>query len=230
MESLQRQARVRSLPAFSLYRKPVLKETDLNEIARMVEGVLPQYFGGNIGTRVALSEEGLRIMADTGLMQQALINLVKNAVDAMPDGGTFALHTGRVHFQGESFSDGLNSAGGSCAFISVVDTGTGIDEKTRERVFEPFFTTKADGGKGLGLTTACHIIKEHGGSMKVESTPGQGTAIHIYVPLSEPETVNATPMPLPAQYDRTHFLLSNGAAKHVTWASSPIVFFEAWEV
>jgi two-component system, cell cycle sensor histidine kinase and response regulator CckA len=205
MESLQRQARAKSLPAFSLYRKSVLKETDLNEIARMLEGVLPQYMRANIGARVALSEEALTIMADTALMQQALINLVKNAVEAMPDGGMLSLRTGRVHFQGESLPDGLNSAGGSCAFLSFADTGIGIDEKIKERIFEPLFTTKADGGKGLGLPTAYHIIKEHGGSMKVESTPGHGTVIHIYMPLSKPETVNMIPIPLPAQYDRPHW-------------------------
>jgi nitrogen fixation/metabolism regulation signal transduction histidine kinase len=76
MESLQKQARIKSLHAFSVYRKSILKETDLSEIARMVEGALPQYMHGNIDAKVTLSEEGLRIMADIALMQQALTNLV----------------------------------------------------------------------------------------------------------------------------------------------------------
>ena len=208
MESLQKQARIKSLPAFSVYRKSILKETDLSEIARMVEGALPQYMHGNIDAKVTLSEGGLRIMADIALMQQALTNLVKNAVDAMPDGGVLSLSTGLVHFAGESIPDGLNSVGGSCAVLFLADTGIGIDEKIKGRIFEPFFTTKSGSGKGLGLPIAYHIIKEHGGSMKLESMPGRGTAIHVYMPLSKPETAKVVPIPLLSQYDKSHCLYS----------------------
>lgn len=87
MESFQKQVQIRSLPTFSVYRKPRLKEADLNEIVRTVEGVLPRYMYGNIGVKVALSEKNLEIMADIALMREALINLVENAIDAMPNGG-----------------------------------------------------------------------------------------------------------------------------------------------
>ena len=86
---------------------------------------------------------------------------------------------------------------GPCAFISLADTGIGIDDKIKERIFEPFFTTKTGTSKGLGLPMAYHIIKQHGGSMKVESTPGQGTAVTVYLPLTRPEMVNMVPIPLP---------------------------------
>jgi two-component system, cell cycle sensor histidine kinase and response regulator CckA len=67
-------------------------------------------------------------------------------------------------------------------------------------LWQPFFTTKTGNGKGLGLPTAYRIIKEHGGSMKVESTPGQGTAVNVYLPLTKPEIVTMLPIPLPAPY------------------------------
>jgi two-component system, cell cycle sensor histidine kinase and response regulator CckA len=204
MESLQKQTRIKSLLPFSVFRESLLKETDLNEVARMVEGVLPQHMHVGIGAKVTLSEEGLEIMADTVLMQQALIHLVKNAVDAMPDGGTISLNTGRVHFEGESLPDGFNAAGGACAFLTLADTGIGIDEKIKGRIFGPFFTTKTGGGEGLGLPIAYRIIREHGGSVNVESTPGQGTKIHIYLPLAKSETANAKPIPLLSQHDRAH--------------------------
>jgi two-component system, cell cycle sensor histidine kinase and response regulator CckA len=195
MGSFQTQVQIKSLPAFNVHREFRLKETDLNDIVRTVEGVLPQYMRGDIGTKVTLSEKDLRIMADTVLMQEALVHLVKNAIDAMPEGGTFSLNTNRVNF--ENAVPGYSDCDlGPCAFISLADTGIGIDEKTKERIFEPFFTTKGK-SKGLGLPIAYRIIKEHGGSMKVESTPGQGTAITVYLPLTRPEIVNMVPIPLP---------------------------------
>jgi signal transduction histidine kinase len=198
VESFEKQVRIKSLPAFSIYQKFRLKQTDLNEVARTVEGVLPQYIHGNIGAKVILSEKDLTIMADIALMREALINLVENAMDAMPDGGMFSLNTSRVNFENRSIPEGKHDNFGECAFISLADTGIGIDEKIKERIFEPFFTTKTGNGKGLGLPIAYHIIKEHGGSMKVESTPGQGTTINVYLPLAKPEIVNTIPIPLPA--------------------------------
>ena len=86
MESFQTQVPIKSLPAFSVHREFRFKETDLNDIVRTVEGVVPQYMRGDIGAKVTLSEKDLRIMADTVLMQEALVHLVKNAIDAIPTG------------------------------------------------------------------------------------------------------------------------------------------------
>jgi signal transduction histidine kinase len=198
MESFPKQPRIKGLPSFSIYRNLRLKETDLNEVVRTVEGMLPQYMHGNIGVKIALSEKNLKIMADKALMQEALINLVKNAMDAMPGGGIFSLNTSQVNFENRSVPEGSNDNYGMCAFISFADTGIGIDEMNSEMVFGPFFTTKIGHGRGLGLPIACHIIKEHGGTMKVESRPGHGTAINVYLPLAWPEIVNMIPIPLPA--------------------------------
>lgn len=202
MESFQRQPRMKSLPAFSIYRKLRLKETDLNQVVRTVAGMLPQYVPGNIETKVILSEKDLKILADMALLREALIHLIENAMDAMPDGGTLTLNTNRVNFENRSIPKDSGDNYGTCAFISLADTGIGIDEIIKEKIFEPFFTTKAGTGKGLGLPIAYHIIKEHGGNMKLESTPGQGTAINVYLPLAKPEIMNIIPIPLPAPYGR----------------------------
>ena len=204
MESFQKQVQIKSLATFSIYRKSAMKETDLNGIARLVESALPRFMRGDISAEVILSEEDIKIMADIALMQKALINLVKNAMDAMPNGGMFSLNTRRANFEVESLLNGFNSIAGPCAFVSLADTGVGIDAKTKERIFEPFFTTKTGNGKGLGLPIAYHIIKEHGGSMKVESTPGQGTVISLYLPLAKPERVNMIPIPLGAPCGKAH--------------------------
>jgi signal transduction histidine kinase len=204
MKYFQKQAPILLLPAFSIYRKSAMKEADLNGIARLVESALPRFMRGDISVEVTLSEEDLTIMADIALMQIALTNLVKNAVDAMPDGGLLSLDTRRVHFGGESLFDRFNFVGGSCGLLSLADTGIGIDEKTRERIFEPFFTTKTSGGAGLGLPIAYHIIKEHGGSINVGSAPGQGTTINVYLPLAKGEMVNMMPIPMQDQYGKAH--------------------------
>ena len=204
MESFQKQAPNLLLPAFSIYRKSAMKEADLNDIARLVESALPRFMRGDMSAEVTLSEEDLKIMADTALMQLALTNFVKNAVDAMPNGGLLSLDTRRVRLGGESLFDRFNFVGGSCALFSLADTGIGIDEKTRERIFEPFFTTKTGSGAGLGLPIAYHIIKEHGGSINVGSTPGQGTTINVYLPLAKGEMVSMMPIPLQAQYGKAY--------------------------
>jgi len=197
VESFERQVQTRAIPAFNIHRALRLKERDLNEVVRTLEGVLPRYMDGNIDTKVILSEVDLRIMADIALVHQAMINLVKNAMDAMPNGGSFSIETSRANMQNVSIADGRNGNGSPCAFISFVDTGDGIDEKIKGRIFEPSFTTKRGNAAGLGLPIAHHIIMLHGGSMNVESAVGRGTAINVYLPLVSFGSTNRRPIALP---------------------------------
>jgi len=110
------------------------------------------------------------LLGDPTQMQQLLLNLCVNARDAMPEGGTLRVET-----------EGLPEA----AVLRVADTGVGMDEATKSRIFEPFFTTKAPGrGTGLGLSMVFGIVEGHGGTIRVESQPGQGTTFECRFPLT----------------------------------------------
>ena len=195
IKSFQKHIQIKNLPAFTVDGRLRLREMDLNEVVRTVENVLPQYVNGDIDVTITLVEKNLQIMADMALMKEALTHLIKNAMDAMPCGGKFTLSTDQVNFEMRSLLDGDNSSIGACAFVSLADTGIGIDEKIKEKIFEPFFTTKTN-SQGLGLPIAYRIIKQHQGAMKVESQVGQGTEVNIYLPLTKPEIVSMTSIPL----------------------------------
>ena len=144
IENFQKQSQIKILPAFSVDGKLRLRETDLNEVARTVEGVLPQYVNRDIDVTITLLEKNLKIMADMALMREAVTHLIKNAMDAMPGSGKFSLTVNQVNFEIESLLDGDDSIIGACAFISLTDTDGVIDEKIKEKIFEPFFTTKTE--------------------------------------------------------------------------------------
>jgi PAS domain S-box-containing protein len=174
----------RSLLAFS--RKQVLNPApaDLNAVIRKVQKLLKRLIGENIEFRTELGAGDMTVMVDVIQIEQVLMNLATNARDAMPGGGVLTVRSARTEL-----ADGfIRSRGygkpGAYARMSIVDTGVGMDEKTRERIFEPFFTTKELGkGTGLGLATVYGIIKQHDGIIEVESEPGKGSAFHAYLPL-----------------------------------------------
>lgn len=166
-----------SLLAFS--RKQTIKPTcqNLNDIVSRVEKFLHRIIGEDIDFRMELAKEALTIMADSGQLEQVLLNLATNGRDAMPNGGMLSIKTERA--------DITSSSGylppGPYAVLSVSDTGSGMDEQTRQRIFEPFYTTKESGkGTGLGLSIVYGIIKQHNGEINVYSEPGNGTTFRIY--------------------------------------------------
>ncbi len=127
------------------------------------------------------------VEADPSRMEQVLVNLILNALDAMPEGGELALHTELV--AGDTVSGDKDEAKKRFVLISVADTGVGIPENLQPNIFDPFFTTKPGGrGAGLGLSSARAIVRKHNGYIKLQSTPGAGTKFSIYLPIEEKST------------------------------------------
>jgi len=133
-------------------------------------------------------------MADSTQIDQILMNLATNAQDVMPKGGSFIIRTDRVEINLEYIKAYDYGKPGSYALLSVEDTGTGMDEKVREKIFEPFFTTKEVGkGTGLGLAMVYGIVKQHDGYINVYSEPGSGTTFKIFLPLIQSKVKEIKP-------------------------------------
>jgi len=176
----------KSLLAFSRKELISLNPIDLHEIIKKVKKLLLSTIREDIELRTALVDKPLTVMADSVQLEHVLLNLAINARDAMPDGGILTIETGFEELNAVYTKTHDLERPGTYAYISVTDTGVGIDERIREKIFEPFFTTKEVGkGTGLGLAGAFGIIKQHNGNIKVYSEVGKGTKFKIYLPLME---------------------------------------------
>ena len=175
---------VRSLLAFGRKQKLSIAPANLNHIVLHLQALLLRLIGEDIELETVLRSEDLVVMADAGQLEQVLMNLVTNAKDAITGGGTIILRTDIVELDNEFIKTYGFGKSGRYVRLSVEDTGTGMDEMTKERIFEPFFTTKEVGkGTGLGLAMVYGIIKQHDGYITVHSKAGKGTLFHIYLPL-----------------------------------------------
>ena len=175
-----------SLLAFSRKLIINLKPTSLNTVLERTNKFISRVIGEDIKLETRLSDSELNVRADSGRLDQVLLNLATNARDAMPDGGRLTIETEPVRLDDAFIKAQGYGEPGMFALISVTDTGKGMDEKTREKIFEPFFTTKEIGkGTGLGLSVSHGIIKQHNGYINVDSEPGRGTAFKIYLPMIE---------------------------------------------
>lgn len=174
---------IQGLLAFSRQQPITLLPTDINDEIKTTEQLLKRLLTEDIEMRTSLAQDDLVVMADKSQMDQVLFNLIANARDAMPKGGTIIVETGIVDIDNRFIKAHGFGEPGRYVLISVSDTGMGMDEATREKIFDPFFTTKETGkGTGLGLATVYGIIKQHSGFITVYSEPNHGTTFRIYLP------------------------------------------------
>ena len=176
-------ALTRHLLTFS--RKQVLqpKVLDLNAVLQNLANMLPRLLGEDVVLQTRYLPGLPWIEADTGMLEQVVMNLAVNARDAMPKGGTLSLTTSAVDIDQDYASRHLESRIGSFVCLTVTDTGCGMDARVLERIFEPFFTTKEVGkGTGLGLATVYGIVQQHQGWVEVTSEVGVGAVFKVYFP------------------------------------------------
>ena len=153
---------------------------DINDIVVTMETMLRRLIGENIELIIRLEASPGSIRADAVQIQQAILNLVINARDAMPKGGRISISTGNVQ---DATATGSETTAGQMVSLIVEDTGEGMDAQTLARIFEPFFTTKDVGkGSGLGLATVDGIVAQSGGRIRVTSVPNEGTTFTILLP------------------------------------------------
>ena len=172
----------RQLLAFSRRQALSPKLLDLNEVVAGMQTMLPPLLGSGIELRLRLGSELGPIRADRSQFEQVLMNLVVNARDAMPGGGQLTVQTDIVTLEPVPAEEaGLDP--GPWLRLTVQDTGTGMDEATRQRIFEPFFTTKnPEQGTGLGLATVHGIVSQTGGGLRVRTALEAGTTFEVLLP------------------------------------------------
>ena len=161
------------------FARPVnlnLQAESLNEIIKdILELLQPQLTAKKVQVRLSLCE-GAYAMVDESSIRGALMNLILNAIEAMPDGGALSIACGRID---------------QSLRLEIADTGLGIDEEKAKKIFEPFYTTKAQ-GLGLGMPYAKRVIEQHGGTIALHSKLGEGTTISITLPAAQKEVANAS--------------------------------------
>jgi hypothetical protein len=203
----------RQLLAFS--RGQVLRPTvlDLNAVLFSFQSMLRRVIGEDIDLRLRLGEGIEPVEADAGQIERVVMNLVVNARDAMPSGGTLELRTESVNLDEDHVRARHGVRSGRHVLLAVSDTGTGMSEEVRRKAFEPFFTTKPKGrGTGLGLASVYGVVRQSGGDINIYSEPGRGTTVKIYLPAAVDAAVVQ-----PATVDRHH------AASDVTGATVLLV-------
>ena len=187
-------ALIRQLLTFSSKQSMDPKILSLNTAVTSLENMLRRLIGEDVQFVIQLDPKNGRLRADQTQLEQVLVNLVVNARDAMPKGGTITIETAQVELTRSPVYHIAPLQPGSYVRLAVSDTGCGMDLKTQSHIFEPFFTTKGEGkGTGLGLSTVYGIVTQCGGAIDVTSRVSHGTRFDLYFPSVESDIQTTTP-------------------------------------
>ncbi|MDD2716658.1 MAG: response regulator [Candidatus Wallbacteria bacterium] len=180
----------RQLLIFSRNHPMREEAVDLNSMLRNLLKMLSRLIGENIKLKMLLCQHAVAFKGDRFQIEQAILNLIVNARDAMPDGGNLLIQTEKVQFSiADSLRNGL-PVPGEYGILTVSDTGAGIPEEIIDRIFDPFFSTKTEGkGTGLGLSVVYGIVVKHKGYIRVKSQMGSGTTFKMFLPLVKPDSI-----------------------------------------
>jgi len=172
---------------------------NLNTVLAGMEGTLRQLIGQSVDIRIVSDPLLHPVKADAGQIEQVIMNIAMNAVDAMPNGGKLLLETANVTLDHGYVSQFSELKAGEYVMLAITDTGAGMSEAVKARMFEPFFSTKGVGqGSGLGLSTCYGILKQSGGHISVYSEPGRGATLKIYLPRVEQHAQASAPRTPPS--------------------------------
>lgn len=175
---------VRQLLAFSRSHIAEKKVINLNRVIIDMNRLLKRLIGENITFTVTPGENLPDVEADISQMEQVVSNLVVNARDALPEGGSISIETAEVIISGNRPGEPVDLPPGAYVALGVTDTGTGIPPEDVTRIFEPFYTTKQEGrGTGLGLSTCYGIAKQHNGTIALDTAVGHGSTFTVYIPV-----------------------------------------------
>jgi signal transduction histidine kinase/HAMP domain-containing protein len=171
------------LLAFSRRQPLLAQRTDLNKLVLGMLDLMRRTLGPNIRIDTALASDLEQTLVDPAQFENALLNLVINARDAMPQGGKLTLETANILIEDNDAATQAEVRPGPYVMLAVSDTGVGMEPELLERAFEPFFTTKETGkGSGLGLSMVYGLVKQSNGHITIQSEPGQGATVRLYLP------------------------------------------------
>ena len=192
----------RQLLAFSRKQMLAPRIVNLNDVATENLKMLTRMIGEDVDLVLIPGADLWSVRADSGQIEQVIMNLAVNARDAMPSGGKLTIETANVTLDDEYARFHAPLRPGDYVMFSINDTGAGMDQETQSHIFEPFFTTKGPKGTGLGLSTVYGIIKQSGGYIWVYSEIGKGTTFKIYLPRVASATETAAQVTAPAKFQR----------------------------
>lgn len=182
----------------------------LDALAMLLRGTMPH----NVALRVEMVDNTIEVDGNYTELQQCLLNLCLNAVQAMPDGGDLRVDVGCAQIDHAFFAVGETRAPGRYLKIDIADSGTGMSDDVRSNLFKPFFTTKKS-GTGLGLLSCRRILTNHQGFIRVASTPGAGTNFALYLPLQDAHALDSPPAPAPTGNGELVLIVVENAGKLV---------------